>query len=406
VPPNDPAEEAERRLAAAAEAWLPAQDRDARALILAFLREVEDGGADAIAELRDGTRRWFGARAASALPAPRRGHVQADSDAITLEPLSLARHPTMWPQRPKRLTDEIFSSWLWRTAIAAGVPPYRFARDVLGNPIDDIDRDVAPVTLRRLAQLSGQTFEHLAGGTLSETVTVTQETPAGRTEDALLRDGRFLLNGEKSDRQGRPRPVLQYCPRCLETDARPHFRRSWRFAHAVVCVDHGCRLYDRCWACGGVITPLAGRVVDARPRCHSCDARLGGAPLVDATRAQPRQRVLHAMLFYLVARIAPDERRRHLDTLSGCLSNSATTSIVQRERSLLGLRASAPDGWFERPMRAEHAAPLRMLSMGVRYDRLAKTAALRQRRARIRSLGGDQPPSDPTKSPDQPAATR
>jgi hypothetical protein len=108
------------------------------------------------------------------------------------------------------------------------------------------------------------------------------------------------------------------------------------------------------------------------------------------------------MLFYLVARIAPDERHGHLDALSGFLSNSATSSIVQRERSLLGLHASAPDGWFGRPMRAEHAAPLQMLSMGVMFDRLAKTAALRQRRARIRSLGGDPPPSDPTKSSDQP----
>jgi hypothetical protein len=131
-------------LARAAEAWLPAHDRDARALILAFLREVEDDGADPIAELRDGTRRWFGARAASALPAPRREPVQAESDTIALEPLSATRHPTMWPQRPKRLTDEIFSSWLWRTAVAAGVPPYRFARDVLGTPGDDVDRDVAP----------------------------------------------------------------------------------------------------------------------------------------------------------------------------------------------------------------------------------------------------------------------
>ena len=109
--------DAERRLAVAAEAWLPAQDRDARTLILAFLREVEDAGADPVAELRDGMRRWFGARAASALPAPRREEPQADGDTIALEPLSPARHPTMWPQRPKRLTDEIFSSWLWRTAV-------------------------------------------------------------------------------------------------------------------------------------------------------------------------------------------------------------------------------------------------------------------------------------------------
>ena len=200
MPPSDLGEEVERRLAAAAEAWLPAHDRDARALILAFLREVEAAGADAIAELRDGTRRWFGARAAAALPVRRQKQMQAGSDTIALEPLPPARHPTMWPQRPKRRTNELFSSWLWRTAVAAGVPPRRFARDVLGTASDDIDRDVAPATLRRLAQLSGQTFEHLAGGILSETVIVTQETPAGLAEDALLRDGRFLLNAEKSDR--------------------------------------------------------------------------------------------------------------------------------------------------------------------------------------------------------------
>ena len=292
MPQSDPASDAERRLARAAEAWLPAQDRDARTLILAFLWEVEEAGADPIAELRDGTRRWFGARAASALPAPRREHAQADSDTVALEPLSPLRHPTMWPQRPKRLTDELFSSWLWRTAVAAGVPPCRFARDVLGTPGDDVDRDVAPATLRRLAQLSGQTFEHLAGGTLSETVIVTQETPAGLAEDALLRDGRFLLTGAKPDRLGRARPVLQFCPRCLETDARPHFRRSWRFAHAVVCVGHGCRLYRsmlgvrrrdhtarqpcrRCTAALPFLRCLVGRSTTGR--CHACATAAAGA---------------------------------------------------------------------------------------------------------------------------------
>jgi len=152
--------------------------------------------------------------------------------------------------------------------------------------------------------------------------------------------------------------------------------------------------------------PLASRVVDARLRCPACDAQLGGAPLVDATRARPRQRALHAMLFYLAARIAPDERRLHLDTLSGCLSNRATTSIVQRERSLLGLHAAAPNSWFGQPIRAEHAVPLHMLSMGVMFDRLAKTVAQRQRRARIRSTGGHPPPDVLTTGPDQPVAIR
>jgi hypothetical protein len=48
---------------------------------------------------------------------------------------------------------------------------------------------------------------------------------------------------------------------------------------------------------------------------------------------------------------------------------------VERERRVAGLRAAARQGWFGQPMRDEHAAPLHMLSMGVMFDRLVKTAA-------------------------------
>jgi len=82
------------------------------------------------------------------------------------------------------------------------------------------------------------------------------------------------------------------------------------------------------------------------------------------------------MLFYVVARIAPDECTVHVDALSGLFGGSATTSVVERERRVAGLRAAAaPQGWFGQPMRDEHAAPLHMLSMGVMFDRLVKTAA-------------------------------
>ena len=81
------------------------------------------------------------------------------------------------------------------------------------------------------------------------------------------------------------------------------------------------------------------------------------------------------MLFYVVARTAPDGRTVHVDALSGLFGGSATTSVVERERRVAGLRAVAPQGWFGQPMRDEHAAPLDMLSMGVMFDRLVKTAA-------------------------------
>jgi hypothetical protein len=74
---------------------------------------------------------------------------------VTVEPLSPLQRPCLWPQRPKRRDGELFSSWLWPTAVAAGLPPRQFVRDEVGENDDDIDRDIAPATLQRLAGLSG-----------------------------------------------------------------------------------------------------------------------------------------------------------------------------------------------------------------------------------------------------------
>jgi hypothetical protein len=390
----DARDEQEAALILAAAAWLPTQDPDARVLILDFLRRAGRTGVDPIAALRDGLAMWFGSEASAALPASAPLSPPGTPGQLALEPLTPLRRPTLWPQRPKRRSGELFSSWLWRTAVAAGVSPLRFARDVVGTEHDDIDRDVAPATVRRLAQLSGQSFAHLAGGVLSDLTNIPQDTITGLAEDALLRDGRFLLARQVRDRQGRPRPVLQYCPRCLHTDATPHFRRGWRFIHAVVCVEHGCRLHDRCWDCGGAIAPLATRPIDAQPRCPACDAHLWAAPVIDSRPARRRQQALNAVLAYLVLRIAPNERLIHLDAVSRLFGDAARASVAEREHSLSGLRPANPHEWFGQPVRAAHADPLRMMAMGATFSRVAKAAAQRpgQAPAGPRPGAGDPAP--------------
>jgi hypothetical protein len=96
------------------------------------------------------------------------------------------------------------------------------------------------------------------------------------------------------------------------------------------------------------------------------------------------------VLFYLAVRIATDERRVHLDALLRLFGGSRC-SVVIRERSLIGLRASAQEPWFGAPLRGEHAAPLQMLSMGVTFSALAEIAATRQRRARARARAVPEP---------------
>jgi hypothetical protein len=108
--PGDRSGEDATWLGRAAQSWLPTDDPNARALIVAFLRQAAAAAGDPIAELRDGMSRWFGSRAAAMLPSPRCGPVRLAGDVIALEPLATLRQPTMWPHRPKRLPNELFIS--------------------------------------------------------------------------------------------------------------------------------------------------------------------------------------------------------------------------------------------------------------------------------------------------------
>jgi hypothetical protein len=55
---------------------------------------------------------------------------------------------------------------LWRIARGLGAPPKRFAREVIGADLVDIDRDISDAAIARLAFLSGQPHDHLLRGTM------------------------------------------------------------------------------------------------------------------------------------------------------------------------------------------------------------------------------------------------
>ena len=151
----------------------------------------------------------------------------ADNAGLEAEPLAAQPVATLWPYRPKRQPDELFSSWLWRVARGIGAPPRRFAQDVLGAHLTDIDRTVSDTAIERLAFQSGQTREHLLRGTLRPDVAADPADLRGRVQQRLLRHGDLVLNRLRRGRRGGI-PVLQYCPVCLRRD-RAFLRRGWRF---------------------------------------------------------------------------------------------------------------------------------------------------------------------------------
>ena len=371
-------------LALAIDAWLPTSNQAARHDILALLEQVASSGADPIAQLQDGVNRWFGARAAAALPPRTTRSTQQARATLMLEPLYPLRRPTLWPQRPKRLPDELFSSWLWRAAIAANVPPRVFVKQVVGAELGDVDRTIGEIAVRRLAQVTGQTMGHLAAGLLQIMPAATYDAPSTLIENVVLADERYLLARGGTDRLGRPKPVLQYCPACLASDARPYFRRSWRLAHVVACSEHGCRLRDRCWQCDRPISLLSQRTTSPIPRCPFCDAVFGNATAV-ASPGRRRQAALQALLQYLAIRVPAAHRVRHLDALQRQFGSMVRARVTDRETIIAGLLPASVMTWFGRPADGRHAENLQMLAEGLNPDSLPAAAHHTRRKTR-RSL--------------------
>lgn len=189
----------------------------------------------------------------------------------------------LWPIHLKPYDDEALSSWVLRLGRAYGAD---LGRLCTGHPIAhrDLDKGLCDDLLTVLAEKTA--------------------TPPARVWDTTLRGYPGFPHRELRDnglsswvlsiglRKGRrQRPWLQYCPRCLQEDPDPYFRRRWRLAFVTVCPIHGCRLLDRCSVCGAPCnSDRLPPEVEAITQCHRCrfDARCALAPALRGTADHSR----------------------------------------------------------------------------------------------------------------------
>lgn len=155
-----------------------------------------------------------------------------------------------WLIRPKPLPDELLSSWLVRLAHGLGCKVQTLTCELLGQEKwfwgTDIDRTQDRALLKLLADRTATPLSRVYGTTLAS------------YEGHLWES--YSLKGPLQWltpclRQGRHRAGKgqQYCPLCLLQDDAPYFRRHWRLACFVVCVEHGVVFQDCCQACGAPI---------------------------------------------------------------------------------------------------------------------------------------------------------
>lgn len=154
------------------------------------------------------------------------------------------------PEHPHRLPDELFTSWLVRTARANGFKSQSFADLLCGKQSSfwarDQDKLAHLETLQKFGDITGKSFDEVYASTLRsyEGVLYEQHNAHGNTK-WILPLGIYHRTWRKGG--------LQFCPLCLAEDTIPYFRRRWRLAMYTVCDKHGTLMHDRCPKCGAPV---------------------------------------------------------------------------------------------------------------------------------------------------------
>lgn len=193
---------------------------------------------------------------------------------------------TLWPVHLKPQPGELLSSWIVRLSHAHGYKVQTMCSLLFGRNSTiwnrDIDRSAPPEIGEILVQTTGVVAEQFEGTTLRayEGWLFERHNPNGLTR-WLVPLGIF--------HRARKRPGLMFCPQCLNEDAEPYFRRSWRLALSTVCARHGCYLQDTCPECQSPLAPhrtdMQGRQYYPRAgsiaHCWKCGFDLRDSPQGD-----------------------------------------------------------------------------------------------------------------------------
>ncbi|QPI63989.1 MULTISPECIES: TniQ family protein [Halomonadaceae] len=163
--------------------------------------------------------------------------------------------------------NELFSSWLMRSAFAHGLTPYRFANYwAPSTPIwdRDIDRSASDELLYIMSCHSGFDVASVERMTLRS------------IEQSLVKIHRqgnipFLLSAGISNKV-RTRHGLQYCSECFR-DYGAIYYRDWRLGFMVVCPYHGAMMSDACPRCDAPLMPHRS-TVQRMDRCTVCGVSL------------------------------------------------------------------------------------------------------------------------------------
>ena len=145
------------------------------------------------------------------------------------------------PIKVKPYQDELFTSWLVRSARKYGLKVHSFSHLVFpSQQIWNRDTDLYPKDelISRWALLNDLNYSDVIDTTLKDEMKA----------DYHLRT--IILSMDKYHRNVRNRGVV-YCPLCL--NEKPYFKKVWRLGIYTACSKHKCQVNDSCPHCDASI---------------------------------------------------------------------------------------------------------------------------------------------------------
>lgn len=248
--------------------------------------------------------------------------------------------PCKQPFRPL-FEGEPLSSWLIRSAMACGCDPLILCTSIWGRWrawARDIDRSLDHVRILKLSEASGLDSQRLRASTLQQTLAQLLPSDASYA-------GCWPWVVARGTRNRRSHGGFPICPYCLDQDARPHLRLSWRLAWHVGCEHHGVCLLDFCARCGAIISPqmltASSGGITACWRCGAdlresrpctCDTKaLAAQGLADAVLAGDRGAALASEMstfeWFSAARSVISERWAVITAASGIEPASSASGL-------------------------------------------------------------------------------
>lgn len=172
---------------------------------------------------------------------------------------------------PQIYSDELFSSWLVRTAHCYGCDPIVLTGHIWPKWrawTIDIDRNLNVDQLKKLFIFLGKDVEYFNNSFLYQSANLMSKNPNKNASWPWI-----MPYGTRNRKH---KGGLQFCPICLSTDKYPYFRKHWRFAWQTCCKKHSVQLLDKCPECNLAPQPHRVEAIEGNVKtCFNCKADLG-----------------------------------------------------------------------------------------------------------------------------------